>query len=161
MVINVWSSLLPPAVFALILAGGSRLFYVAALRLRSRLILHRLNMAMSDLHFSFEEIVYLPYSLGDMKQQILTLHDLRCECDWSSWMFPYIIGLQIVRHDREESGWLAYLPADRFELPRLQKLVQEGRITPETSRLIRQAMLTNPLVTNAIVNEVYEKIIGR
>jgi hypothetical protein len=138
-------------------------FYRMELKSISKKVKKSLGVDILQLHCSLEQMVYfvsLPSNLPIL--QNAKREDLLLKCEYTSIFFPQLAGVEISIQNGKEKLLLAYLPIKNFRLPRLDRLLEEGKINETNYLKISTYKLIHPSTMKEIKEDVYKQLeIGR
>lgn len=140
---------------------GSRWGYLLYLQLFTKGQLKRLdNTSLEDLKFSFDRMVYA-IPLPTNKPAIVQAEKERFHIveDFDSWIYPRLNGVRVLLKPKQgEELLIAYMSADQFRVPILDRLLIDGNINRQIYRRISATKLTMLSTKEEIIGEVYSKI---
>ncbi len=144
---------------ALIIIFTSRYFYLLQVKIITRKTLKKYHVTLSELHYSFEQIVFfhtLPSQIKAINQAKKSQFKLRF--DYEGFIFVKLTGIYIEIESDEEPIIIAYLPLKNFMLPFLDEKINEGDIDHPLSKKISLAKALHPDTLNEMINEVYNQV---
>jgi hypothetical protein len=146
-------------VFIGILIFTSRVFYLMELKRFTRKMTRQLGLDILDLSYSFDQMVYvvsLPSSIENIKNA--NKNDLLIELEYTSYFFPELIGIKIYLEIDHGKQTIAYLPIKSFRLPKLDELLEQGKINEADYLKISTFKLIHETTLNDISEEVYKQL---
>ncbi|MBP3949550.1 hypothetical protein [Bacillus suaedae] len=149
--------------FSVTILATSRFFYLLEIRQTNKKLMHKLNIDILELNYSFEQMVFF-YSLPSIFPTIKNAHkkDLIIEFDYQNHLFQQLSGINVFIKSDKEKLLLAYLPTNDFRLPSLDLLLQQGKIDETEYNKISIFKLIHPKTLQEIKDEVYKQIrVGR
>ncbi|HLO12472.1 MAG TPA: hypothetical protein VK190_09675 [Pseudoneobacillus sp.] len=146
-------------IFITTIVLSSCLFYKVELKTLTNKVMKDLSLKIVELDFSFEQMVYfisLPSNLPVIK--MAKKEDLSLELEYSSLFFPRLTGVKIYIQTNDEYVILSYLPIKDFRLPKLDQLLESGKINQTDYFNISSTKLMHPSTLNQIKDEVYKQL---
>ena len=147
-------------IFIVIVLSTSRIFYLMELKNFTRKMTRKLGLDILDLSYSFDQMVYvvaLPSSIEKIKNA--NKKDILIDCEYTSYFSPELLGIKI--HIKSDTGnqTIAYLPIKSFRLPKLDKLLGQGKINDAGYLKISTYKLIHKTTLNEISEEIYKQLI--
>jgi hypothetical protein len=146
-------------IFAATIILSGPLFYKVELKAFTNKALKALSLKVVELDFSFEQMVYfisLPSNLPVIKSA--KKDDLSLELEYSSLFFPRLTGVKIYIKTNGEYVIVSYLPIKDFRLPKLDQLLESGKINQSDYVKISSTKLMHPSTLNQIKDEVHKQL---
>jgi hypothetical protein len=146
-------------IFAATIILSGPLFYKVELKAFTNKALKALSLKVVELDFSFEQMVYfisLPSNLPVIKSA--KKDDLSLELEYSSLFFPRLTGVKIYIKTNGEYVIVSYLPIKDFRLPKLDQLLESGKINQSEYVKISSTKLMHPSTLNQIKDEVHKQL---
>jgi hypothetical protein len=146
-------------IFAATIVLSGSFFYKMELKAFTSKALKTLSLKVIELDFSFEQMVYfisLPSNLPVVKSA--RKDDLSLELEYSSLFFPRLTGVKIYIKTNGEYVIISYLPIKDFRLPKLDQLLESGKINQSDYVKISSTKLMHPSTLNQIKDEVHKQL---
>jgi hypothetical protein len=146
-------------IFAATIVLSGHLFYKMEMKAFTNKVLKNLSLQIVELDFSFEQMVYfisLPSNLPVIKTA--KKDDLSLELEYSSLFFPRLTGVKIYIKTKGEYVIISYLAIKDFRLPKLDQLLETGKINQSDYLKISSSKLMHPSTLNQIKDEVYKQL---
>jgi hypothetical protein len=142
---------------------SSRFFYVMELKSYAKKLKQSLGVSVIELDYSFDQMVYfvsLPSNSPIIKNA--KREDISIEYDYTSFFFPKLSGISIYIHNKREKEMLAYLSIKDFRLPKLDQMLEGGKLSEKEYLKVSMYKLIHENTMKEISEEVYKQIqVGR
>lgn len=150
-------------IFALVLILTGRFFYKLAVGLKAKYYQRKLKFCLDNLNFSYEQISYFVTKnsnfrfVGDINTDHFFL-----DFHYSSVLFPELRGIKICINNDNEKKVLAYLAVEKFRCPKLDKYLQEDKISQIAYQNISCYKLLQKDTQKKVINHAYNQFqVGR
>lgn len=124
--------------------------------------LKALGLSLNDLLYSLDRMVYLvPLPNYDPRMTGAARADMRVEPEFTGWVDPRLKGVRVLlRCQTGVERPLAYLAAEHFTPPALDRLLLEGRIDQHLHGQISAAKLIQTATMQHMLDEVHAQLQG-
>ncbi|MCH1624583.1 hypothetical protein [Fredinandcohnia quinoae] len=146
-------------IFIAVLILSGRFFYFLELKSFTKRISKKLGLDILQLNFSFEQMTYflaLPSNLPFVKN--VNKEDIVIELDYTSLLFPKLVGIKILIKSDMVNEIIAYLPIKHFRLSTLDRLLEQDKIDESDYLKISTYTLVHSTTLREIKDEVYKQL---
>lgn len=151
-----FSVMMMAVTFIVTLLLSTRICYLWILRWNVKREAKRLGISLSEMSFSFEQMVYfiaLPTTIPEIRDA--SKEQLYITPYYESYFFPEVDGIQVSVKTKDGTIPLAYLPVNDFSLPLLDRYVEAKQVDERTNQMMRAHLLIHPRTLRAIQDDVY------
>lgn len=142
-----------------VLLLASRLFYDRHLGSYGHRKLAQLGHSLKDVRCSLDRMIYLvPLPTYEEALRKASEADLAVEMDLRGWIFPELKGIRVALQGANTERQIAYVIADQFTSPTLDRLLLDGKLDRHSYGLVSRSLLVQPATLAEIRSTAHKRL---